>query len=157
MGQTPWSARVPLDPLFLAKNPGPAKRKRATRGPAADEGVRPTNRAGVRPWENDGLGFSPAASSRDRNSLSCLSDASGYNHADMALPLAFQLAGSHRLLSLSGVDMAIIAIYFVAVLAIGFYLKGKAGTGEDFFLAGREMTAWIAGLSFSRPTSARWN
>ena len=44
--------------------------------------------------------------------------------------------------------MAIIAIYFVAVLAIGFYLKGQTETGEDFFLAGREMTAWIAGLSF---------
>ena len=53
-----------------------------------------------------------------------------------------------RLISLSGVDLAIIAIYFVAVLGIGFYLKGQAGTGEDFFLAGREMTAWIAGLSF---------
>ena len=33
-------------------------------------------------------------------------------------------------------------------LAIGFYLSGRANTGEDFFLAGREMTAWIAGLSF---------
>jgi SSS family solute:Na+ symporter len=66
----------------------------------------------------------------------------------MALPLAFLLAGSRRLLSLSGVDMAIVVIYFVAVLGIGFYLKGKTATGEDFFLAGREMTAWIAGLSF---------
>jgi solute:Na+ symporter, SSS family len=44
--------------------------------------------------------------------------------------------------------VAIIAIYFVAVLGIGFYLKGQSGTGKDFFLAGREMTAWIAGLSF---------
>jgi len=44
--------------------------------------------------------------------------------------------------------MVIIVIYFAAVLAIGFYLKGQAETGEDFFLAGREMTAWIAGLSF---------
>ncbi len=66
----------------------------------------------------------------------------------MDLPLALLLVGSKRLLSLSGVDMAIVAIYFVAVLAIGFYLKGKTATGEDFFLAGREMTAWIAGLSF---------
>ncbi|HLJ46353.1 MAG TPA: sodium:solute symporter family protein [Bryobacteraceae bacterium] len=55
---------------------------------------------------------------------------------------------SDRLISLSGVDVAIIAIYFAAVLAIGFYLKGQSETGEDFFLAGREMTAWIAGLSF---------
>ena len=34
------------------------------------------------------------------------------------------------------------------MLGIGFYLKGRSKTGEDFFLAGREMTAWIAGLSF---------
>ena len=53
-----------------------------------------------------------------------------------------------RLVSLHPVDVAIIAIYFVAVLGIGFYLKGRTSTGEDFFLAGREMTAWIAGLSF---------
>ncbi|MBS1854475.1 MAG: sodium:solute symporter family protein [Acidobacteria bacterium] len=53
-----------------------------------------------------------------------------------------------RLLTLSGIDIAIIALYFVAVLGIGFYLKRFTKTGEDFFLAGREMTAWIAGLSF---------
>ena len=53
-----------------------------------------------------------------------------------------------RLLNLSGVDVAIIAIYFAAVLGIGFYLKRFTKTGEDFFLAGREMTAWVAGLSF---------
>jgi len=52
------------------------------------------------------------------------------------------------MMSLSAVDLAIIALYFVAVLAIGFYLKRFATTGKDFFLAGREMTAWIAGLSF---------
>jgi SSS family solute:Na+ symporter len=53
-----------------------------------------------------------------------------------------------RLISLGGVDISIIAIYFVVVLLIGFYLKGQSETGEDFFMAGREMTAWIAGLSF---------
>jgi SSS family solute:Na+ symporter len=34
------------------------------------------------------------------------------------------------------------------VLGIGFYLKKYANTGEEFFLAGRDMTAWVAGLSF---------
>jgi SSS family solute:Na+ symporter len=51
-------------------------------------------------------------------------------------------------MSLSTVDLVIIALYFVAVIGIGFYLKRYTKTGEDFFLAGREMTAWIAGLSF---------
>jgi SSS family solute:Na+ symporter len=53
-----------------------------------------------------------------------------------------------RLMTLSTVDLAIIVLYFLAVLGIGFYLKRFTKTGEDFFLAGREMTAWIAGLSF---------
>ena len=53
-----------------------------------------------------------------------------------------------RLVHLAPVDVAIIVFYFALVLAIGFYLKNRARTGEDFFMAGREMTAWIAGLSF---------
>src|SRR6266540_4814234 len=57
-------------------------------------------------------------------------------------------AQSSKLLSLSAVDILVIALYFVAVLGIGFYLKRYTKTGEDFFLAGREMTAWVAGLSF---------
>jgi SSS family solute:Na+ symporter len=53
-----------------------------------------------------------------------------------------------RLVHLSAVDLAIIVFYFALVLAIGFYLKEHAKTSEGYFLAGREMTAWIAGLSF---------
>jgi SSS family solute:Na+ symporter len=45
-------------------------------------------------------------------------------------------------------DIAVIALYFATVLWIGFYLKGMSNTSEEFFMAGREMTAWIAGLSF---------
>jgi solute:Na+ symporter, SSS family len=52
------------------------------------------------------------------------------------------------LVHLSAVDITIVVFYFVLVLAIGVYLKGRSQTGEDFFLAGREMTSWIAGLSF---------
>ncbi|MFI5073023.1 MAG: Na+/galactose cotransporter, partial [Terriglobales bacterium] len=58
------------------------------------------------------------------------------------------LAVPSRLVKLAPVDWIIIAFYFALVLAIGFYLKRRSSTGEDFFLAGREMTAWIAGLSF---------
>ena len=61
--------------------------------------------------------------------------------------LLFQ-ANTTRLIRLNWVDTLIIAIYFVAVLAVGFYLKERTHTGKDFFLAGREMTAWIAGLGF---------
>jgi SSS family solute:Na+ symporter len=64
------------------------------------------------------------------------------------MTLAFVASSSSSLVHLHPVDMVIIVFYFALVLAIGFYLKGKANTGEDFFMAGREMTAWVAGLSF---------
>jgi len=64
-----------------------------------------------------------------------------------ALLAADPQAGS-RLISLHAPDIAIIAIYFAMVLCIGFYLRRFTKSGEDFFLAGREMTAWVAGLSF---------
>jgi SSS family solute:Na+ symporter len=58
------------------------------------------------------------------------------------------LLANNRLVHLSPIDLVIIVFYFALVLAIGFYLKGQANTGEDFFMAGREMTAWVAGLAF---------
>src|SRR5260370_13784844 len=64
----------------------------------------------------------------------------------MTYALAF--LNSARLVHLAPLDLAIIAIYLLAVLGIGFYLKRFGKTGEDFFLAGREMTAWVAGLAF---------
>jgi solute:Na+ symporter, SSS family len=57
-------------------------------------------------------------------------------------------APGHSLAHLNSVDIAVIVIYFAIVIFIGFYLKGSANTSEEFFMAGREMTAWIAGLSF---------
>src|SRR3989441_8791229 len=53
-----------------------------------------------------------------------------------------------RMISLHLPDLAIIIIYFAMVLGIGFYLKRYTKSGEDFFLAGRKMTAWVAGLAF---------
>jgi SSS family solute:Na+ symporter len=53
-----------------------------------------------------------------------------------------------QMTTLAPADILILALYFALVVFIGFYAKGKSNTSEDFFLAGREMTAWIAGLSF---------
>src|SRR5256714_2308807 len=65
------------------------------------------------------------------------------------MPLIFAAVTTpQKLLSLHKVDLVIIALYFAMVLGIGFYLKRFTKTGEDFFLAGRDMTAWVAGLSF---------
>ncbi len=53
-----------------------------------------------------------------------------------------------HLTTLAPTDILILALYFVLVIFIGFYVKGSTNTSEEFFLAGREMSAWIAGLSF---------
>jgi SSS family solute:Na+ symporter len=67
--------------------------------------------------------------------------------APAVLPAMLAFVGE-PLARLSTLDIAVIAIYFAMVVWIGFYLKGRAKTSEEFFMAGREMTAWIAGLSF---------
>jgi SSS family solute:Na+ symporter len=46
------------------------------------------------------------------------------------------------------VDYAIIAIYFVFVVGIGWVLHGKMKSSEDYFLSGRSMPAWVTGLAF---------
>jgi SSS family solute:Na+ symporter len=61
---------------------------------------------------------------------------------------AWFLGGADARLSLNPVDLIIIVLYFALVLGLGFYLRRFTHTGEEFFMAGREMTAWIAGLSF---------
>ncbi|WP_165232522.1 sodium:solute symporter family transporter [Aquisphaera insulae] len=57
-------------------------------------------------------------------------------------------AGEAPLIKIGPLDIVIIAIYFIVVLGIGVYLKKYVSSGEDFFMAGRKMTAWVAGLSF---------
>lgn len=70
----------------------------------------------------------------------------------MYLPMSGLLIALPRvpggIVQLSWLDMLIILIYFFAVLGIGFLLKERVDTSDDFFLAGREMTAWVAGISF---------
>jgi SSS family solute:Na+ symporter len=61
---------------------------------------------------------------------------------------ALLFAGPSSIMSLGWVDSLLIIIYFLFVLGIGYYLLRFTKTGDDFFMAGREMTAWIAGLSF---------
>jgi len=78
------------------------------------------------------------------NGLLPLTIAAGLPHSLPAL-LAFS---AQPLAHLRSLDILVIAVYFAMVLWIGFYLKGRSNTSEDFFMAGREMTAWIAGLSF---------
>ena len=49
---------------------------------------------------------------------------------------------------LSTIDWIIMLVYFVFVLGIGVALKRYMKTSSDFFLAGRSIPAWVAGLAF---------
>jgi SSS family solute:Na+ symporter len=49
---------------------------------------------------------------------------------------------------LAPVDWAILAVYFAFVLGIGYALRRRIRTSTDFFLSGRTIPAWVAGLAF---------
>jgi len=51
-------------------------------------------------------------------------------------------------IQLSGVDYVILTVYFAFVLGIGVALRRYQKTSEDFFLSGRSIPAWVAGLAF---------
>ncbi len=51
-------------------------------------------------------------------------------------------------IGLSFIDWVIIVIYFGFVLGIGLYLRRYTLNQNDFFLAGRKNSSWVAGLAF---------
>lgn len=51
-------------------------------------------------------------------------------------------------ITLAWIDYLIMVIYFAFVLGIGFALKRFMKTSTDFFLSGRSIPAWVAGLAF---------
>ncbi len=62
---------------------------------------------------------------------------------------------------MGSVDIIVIFIYFVGVLSIGGFLSTKIKNSRDMFIAGRNSTWWIAGLStymtlFSAGTFVVW-
>lgn len=52
------------------------------------------------------------------------------------------------LLQLNWLDYAILAIYFIVIIAIGILANRATRTAGDFFLSGRSMPAWITGIAF---------
>jgi SSS family solute:Na+ symporter len=49
---------------------------------------------------------------------------------------------------LGAVDYGILVVYFAFVLGIGWALRRSVRNSEDFFLSGRSIPTWIAGLAF---------
>ncbi|MDT5070958.1 MAG: solute:Na+ symporter, family [Mycobacterium sp.] len=51
-------------------------------------------------------------------------------------------------LNVGAVDYALIAVYFVFVLGIGYLARSQVATSLDFFLSGRRLPAWVTGIAF---------
>lgn len=51
-------------------------------------------------------------------------------------------------IQLGAIDYAILLVYFGFVLGIGWVLRRNVKSSEDFFLSGRSIPTWIAGLAF---------
>jgi solute:Na+ symporter, SSS family len=49
---------------------------------------------------------------------------------------------------LAPIDYAVMAVYFAAVLGVGWGLRRLTRTSTDFFLSGRSLPPWITGLAF---------
>ena len=49
---------------------------------------------------------------------------------------------------LTAIDYAVMAMYFVFVLGIGFALRRSTKTSSDFFQSGRSLPPWVTGLAF---------
>jgi SSS family solute:Na+ symporter len=51
-------------------------------------------------------------------------------------------------MKLAAIDWAVLGLYFVFVLGVGYALKRYMKTSTDYFLSGRSIPAWVAGLAF---------
>src|SRR3954452_24504970 len=58
------------------------------------------------------------------------------------------LAASDVRLDTNALDFAILGVYFVVVLGVGFIARRYVKTSLDYFLSGRTLPAWITGLAF---------
>ncbi len=51
-------------------------------------------------------------------------------------------------MKLSSIDFAILITYMGFVIGIGYWLKNRMRTSEEYLLAGRALPAWVTGLAF---------
>ncbi len=65
----------------------------------------------------------------------------------LTVAAAEPLAAGLRL-SLAPLDYALLIIYFIFVIGIGFALRRLVQTSTDFFLSGRSLPTWITGIAF---------
>src|SRR5947208_6502677 len=49
---------------------------------------------------------------------------------------------------LTPIDYSLMLVYFAVVLTVGWMLRRSTRTSTDFFLSGRSIPSWVAGLAF---------
>jgi len=49
-----------------------------------------------------------------------------------------------------------LVVYMVALLGIGFWAASRSGSEADFFIGGRTLGPWVAGLSYAATSSSAW-
>src|SRR5215210_5705646 len=49
---------------------------------------------------------------------------------------------------LESIDYAVMLVYFIAVLGVGWALRRTTRTSSDFFQSGRSLPPWVTGLAF---------
>src|SRR5881409_4062910 len=49
---------------------------------------------------------------------------------------------------LTAIDYTLMLVYFTVVLIVGWMLRRSTRTSTDFFLSGRSIPSWVAGLAF---------
>jgi len=59
-----------------------------------------------------------------------------------------QLRALMQRIELGAIDYAILIVYFAFVLGIGWIVRRSVRNSDDFFLSGRSIPAWVAGLAF---------
>lgn len=52
--------------------------------------------------------------------------------------------------------LATLVVYQLALIAIGFWARGRTRSSDEFFLAGRSMGPWVAALSYAASSSSAW-
>src|SRR3954463_7358406 len=55
---------------------------------------------------------------------------------------------SNPVTTLAPIDYAVMAVYFAAVLGVGWSLRRATRTSTDFFLSGRSLSPWVTGVAF---------
>jgi len=46
--------------------------------------------------------------------------------------------------------------YKMLLIGVGFWASRRNESGEDFFLGGRQLGPWVAGISYSASASSAW-